>query len=77
MSCRDFDCMSGDTANKNFSTSERINPDEALSNASCLLAGVMDYFVSGVRDNNMEFIANHALASAKAIVDSMEIKELN
>lgn len=59
-----------------FLINESVDPMDALDSASLLLAGVIDHHNSTLNESNLDFVLNHALISAKAIIDSLIVKEI-
>jgi len=61
---------------KIFTVSSSAHPDDMLIQASNMLAGVIEYETEKACRSNLHYLMIHTLEAVKALIDSVEIKEV-
>ena len=59
-----------------FLVSDDASPDDVLIQASNLLAGVIEYETQEACRSNLHYLMINTLEAIKALIDSVEIKEI-
>lgn len=59
-----------------FTVSCQASPDDLLIQASNMLAGVIEYSTDEAPANNLEYLIILTLEAVKALIDSVDIKEV-